>query len=157
MDLEENPFKEITDNNSFFWILFHTSSQKIKVLYDKIVVNKLIEHVIIPICNAHPCSICRTDSMTYLESKQNFKHVYCREELIYELYVFHNVINAKLNKKQFDFDLLHKLYKNYKLIHIINKIKQVINDTNTLIDINFKEIIVTAIKWLENNIYLFEA
>lgn len=155
MNLEEDQFKEIKNNISFLWILFHTAALKLMTFDDKKVINSLIENVIIPICITHPCLICRNDSITYLESKNNFKNLNNKQELIYELFIFHNAVNAKLKKKEFEFDLLHILYENYNLINVINKIKQVINNENTQIDISFNETIYTAITWLENNIQLF--
>ena len=97
----------IEDWGSHTWIMFHTLAEKIKNEYN--ISNELI-NIIINISYNLPCPYCTEDAKKYIKSNFNKNKNYNKEEVITFLYNFHNHVNNKLNKQQFEKENL-EIYK----------------------------------------------
>lgn len=106
----------IEDWGSHTWIMFHTLAEKIKNEYN--ISNELI-NIIINISYNLPCPYCTEDAKKYIKSNFNKNKNYNKEEVITFLYNFHNHVNNKLNKQQFEKENL-EIYKKKNTIQIVN-------------------------------------
>lgn len=98
--------KEIWGNN--VWNLFHTIAHKIKEERFEFHKNNII-YILENICNTLPCPECSKDASDMLK-KVNFSQINTKNDFKLLIFNFHNAINAKLNKPQFDFNELDNRY-----------------------------------------------
>jgi hypothetical protein len=138
------------------WIFFHSLIEKIK--------DENFSDVRIPVINFIrqissnlPCPDC-SNHATLFFSKVNFNFIKTKDDLRQLLYVFHNMVNKRKNKKPFSISGLQS-YQNVNLIEIYNKFIEVYKTTGNmkLLADNFqRQIIVKNLKiWLINNINKF--
>ena len=96
------------DNGPLTWMMLHTFSVKIKpetYLDNKIEIINFIREIYIN----YPCSICKRESLNYLDKYD--KSLDTQEDLKNYLYDFHLHINIKLYKKYYDKSILDKYNK----------------------------------------------
>ena len=106
------PWAQIT------WLFFHSFAEKVHVDF----FNKhksdclgLIKYV----CHNLPCPNCKAHAIKYME-KVNIYNCETKEDLIKYIWVFHNNVNARLQKKEYPFERL-AMYKNAVFPKIFNK------------------------------------
>lgn len=114
---------EIWGNN--IWYLFHTISYKIKEHSFNVIKNDLIE-IIKNICNNLPCPECSKDANNII-NKINFNNINNKEDLKLMLFNFHNYVNRKLKKKEFDYKDFDNKYKNANIHNLIHNFKIIFN------------------------------
>ena len=92
----------------YTWILFHTIAEQIKE--DKFLqLRNEIVHIIYTICTNLPCPMCADHAKEYLATS-NLMKSQTKQELKYELFKFHNVVNARKNYPQFTVEQLNDMY-----------------------------------------------
>tara|TARA_B100000035_G_C20942860_1_gene528345 strand:+ start:330 stop:791 length:462 start_codon:yes stop_codon:yes gene_type:complete len=108
--------KEIWGNN--IWYLFHTIAYKIK---DDEFVNCKQDLIFIftNICNNLPCPECSADANKTIQ-KINFDNINTKYDFKILLYNFHNYVNKKLNKPEFDINMLDIKYSKANIDNIYN-------------------------------------
>ena len=99
------------------WYLFHTLAEKIDEKYFSDNKNYIL-NIILKICSNLPCPECAHDSVMLYKSA-NIDGIKTKEDFKQFFFIFHNKVNAKLNKPPFLKDELDK-YKLAKTINIIN-------------------------------------
>lgn len=92
----------------FTWILFHTMAEQIKEERFQQLRNEIF-HIIYTICSNLPCPFCAEHAKEYL-AKNNLMRSQTKEELKYELFKFHNVVNARKHFPQFTVEQLNEMY-----------------------------------------------
>jgi Erv1 / Alr family len=92
----------------FTWILFHTMAEQIKEERFQQLRNEIL-HIIYTICSNLPCPMCAEHAKDYL-AKNNLMRSQTKEELKYELFKFHNVVNERKNFPQFTVEQLNDMY-----------------------------------------------
>jgi len=103
--------KETWGNN--IWFLFHSLAHKIKE--DKFEFHKnTIVFIIKTICNTLPCPDCSRDATAML-NKIDFNIIRNKSDFKMFIFNFHNAINAKLKKPQFNYEELDNKYKNINI------------------------------------------
>jgi hypothetical protein len=118
--------KEIWGNN--VWNLFHTIAHKIKEDRFEFHKNNII-YILENICNTLPCPECSKDASDMLK-KVNFSQINTKNDFKLLIFNFHNAINAKLNKPQFDFNELDNRYCKANIDILYNNI-YIIYTSNT--------------------------
>ena len=105
------------------WYLFHTLAYKIKDTNFNEVKNDMV-YVIKTISSNLPCPDCSQDANIQL-NKVNFDNISSKEELKLLLFNFHNHVNRKLGKPNFEISQLddkyskanfNKIYNNFFII-----------------------------------------
>jgi len=94
------------------WILFHGLAEKIDEDFYK-ANNEKVFNIVKIICQNLPCPYCRENASKYLK-KIKIKNIKTKEEFKTFLFTFHNHVNKKLKKKEFELSILNK----YKLINM---------------------------------------
>jgi len=97
------------------WYLLHTLVYKIN---DEGHIAELVKQIY-QICDNLPCIECRNHAILLL-SKNNFKNINKKQELILFMLEFHNAINVKLGKNKFTIEENNKLYSRGNTKVIIN-------------------------------------
>lgn len=97
------------------WTFFHVLVEKLA--NDNLV--KPIIQLIKQICSCLPCPICRTHSTFILHNYSMYHTINTKEDLKRFIWEFHNQVNKKLGKPQYNFIDLTK-YTNYNLMQILN-------------------------------------
>lgn len=118
--------KEIWGNN--VWNLFHTIAHKIKEERFEFHKNNII-YILENICNTLPCPECSKDASDMLK-KVNFSQINTKNDFKLLIFNFHNAINVKLNKPQFDFNELDNRYSRANIDILYNNIN-IIYTSNT--------------------------
>jgi len=113
---------------SCVWNLFHTIAHRIKEDKFEVHKNNLI-YILESICNTLPCPECSKDATNMLK-QINFNAINNKAEFKLLIFDFHNAINAKLKKPQFDFNELDSKYENAN-IDIIYKNLTIIFTSNS--------------------------
>jgi hypothetical protein len=120
--------KESWGNN--IWYLFHSLAHKLKE--DKFESQKNnIVFIIKTICNTLPCPDCSKDATSML-NKIDFNTIRNKTDLKMFFFNFHNAINAKLNKPQFNYENLDSKYSNANIDVLYNNL-YIIYSVNTRI------------------------
>jgi hypothetical protein len=120
--------KESWGNN--IWYLFHSLAHKLKE--DKFESQKNnIVFIIKTICNTLPCPDCSKDATSML-NKIDFNTIRNKNDLKMFFFNFHNAINAKLNKPQFNYENLDSKYSNANIDVLYNNL-YIIYSVNTRI------------------------
>jgi hypothetical protein len=99
------------------WRMFHTLIEKINDEAYPIIYKQLVFHIE-RICRDLPCPDCANHATKYL-TKANLSNNKTKIELKNALYLFHNYVNARKKKPLYNYENIN-VYKNYKLIQIIN-------------------------------------
>ena len=137
------------------WIFLHTLVSKLKE--DKFsVIGKHIFFYIKRICTNLPCPEC-SDHAGFFLSKINESSIVSKASLINTMYIFHNSVNKRKNKLQYNFEYL-KMYEKYNLIETFNNFSRVFNTKGNmnLISQSFqRQFLMKNLKnWLIKN-YIF--
>jgi len=113
---------------SSVWNLFHTIAHKIKEERFEFHKNNII-YILENICATLPCPECSKDATEMLK-KVNFSQINTKNDFKLLIFNFHNAINAKLNKPQFDFNELDNRYSKANIDILYNNIN-IIYTSNT--------------------------
>ena len=140
------------------WILFHTIAQKIKPQY---FIEKRLEliNLIKNITSNLPCPDCKEHATEIMKSlKPNA--IQTKEDFMEMLFYFHNHVNEKLGKKNFNINNL-SVYDDYILSVVITNFLQSWNrlpNNVSMINEGFRRKIVlkNTIVWFKKNIKYFE-
>ena len=81
------------------WYFFHTIAHKIKESSYSFLKNDLFNHIIL-VCSNLPCPTCSKHASQYLESVESRK-LQTKQDFKLMLFQFHNVVNKKLENKNF--------------------------------------------------------
>lgn len=92
----------------YTWFLFHTMAEQIKEERFQQLRNEIL-HIIYTICTNLPCPMCADHAKEYL-AKSNLMNSQTKEELKYELFKFHNIVNERKQQKQFTVEELNNIY-----------------------------------------------
>jgi hypothetical protein len=110
--------KESWGNN--IWYLFHSLAHKLKEDKFESQKNNII-FIIKTICNTLPCPDCSKDATNML-NKIDFNTIRNKNDLKMFFFNFHNAINAKLNKPQFNYENLDSKYSNANIDVLYNNL-----------------------------------
>ena len=110
--------KESWGNN--IWYLFHSLAHKLKEDKFESQKNNII-FIIKTICNTLPCPDCSKDATSML-NKIDFNTIKNKNDLKMFFFNFHNAINAKLNKPQFNYENLDSKYSNANIDVLYNNL-----------------------------------
>lgn len=138
------------------WTFFHTITTKIKDDLDGNVYKGLFV-IIKTICKHLPCPSCSTDATIFL-SKINEDSVNSKQKLINNIYIFHNYVNSKTNKKLFNYNMI----LNYAHLNLAVTIRQFIKTYHTAGNMNLlnesfqRQLAMKEFKrWIRTNIKAF--
>ena len=112
------------------WYLFHTLAYNIKESDFSEVKTDFI-YIIKTISSNLPCPECSSDAIYELE-KVNFDNINSKEELKLLLFNFHNYINRKLQKSQFEYSELDKKYSQANINIIYNNFFIIFNSNSNI-------------------------
>tara|TARA_Y100000741_G_scaffold364899_1_gene357577 strand:+ start:3738 stop:4187 length:450 start_codon:yes stop_codon:yes gene_type:complete len=107
------------------WYLIHTLAYKIN---DESHLGELVNQLY-KICDNLPCIDCR-DHAIMLLTKNNFKNINNKQQLILFMLEFHNAINVKLGKNKFTIEENNKLYSRGNTKAIINNYIEMMGHQN---------------------------
>ena len=140
------------------WNLFHTIAEQIKE-------NKFVElrnqifQLITRISYNLPCPDCSMHAKNYL-SKINFSIIKTKDQFRNFIWKFHNVVNMRKKKPEFDPVNLTQIYGQKSLIQCFNDFTNVYKTQGNmkLMADNFqrKMIVADLKKWLVDNLVCFE-
>lgn len=100
------------------WILFHTLADKIKENHFPLLKNDLI-NLIKNITSNLPCPDCADHAKQIMNGLKN-DSIKSKNDFKEMLFYFHNHVNEKLSKDEFQIDEL-KIYENYILLNVIQQ------------------------------------
>ena len=109
---------------NYVWIFFHTFANIIgeqKFIKHKSNILELIRIV----CNNLPCPECVNDATKYLAYFNLEQNINSKSDLKKFFHYFHNVINIKLKKPQFDINKLDEQYSNLEFNSIYKNFMKV--------------------------------
>lgn len=99
------------------WTLFHTLAEKInEEAYPQL--SEKLFFMIKMICSNLPCPYCATDATLYL-NKISLANLKTKQQFKDMIYLFHNYVNKKKNKKLFNYVHI-PVYNKYNLIAVAN-------------------------------------
>lgn len=139
------------------WIFLHTLVSKLKNEYFNIL-GKQLFFLIKRICNNLPCPECSTHATSFLMRIPENK-IITKESLINTMYIFHNTVNQRKNKPQYNFEDI-KIYESKNVIIEYNNFVKVFNTKGNMnmISQSFqRQILLKNIKnWIVKNIKYFD-
>jgi len=139
------------------WTLFHTLIEKIKEENFKNIYMELFNHIK-RICSYLPCPDCSQHATLFL-SKVKYEHISNKNDFKNMLYVFHNKVNIRKQKKLLPYSELNK-YKNYNILAVYNKFVTVYNtkgNMKMLTESFQRQFVIKSFKeWLIKNISNFQ-
>ncbi len=141
------------------WDFFHTAASKIKPEHFRQVAPQLFAFIV-RICNNLPCPSCSQHARQYISKLlRNQSFLSNKQLFINALYIFHNEVNKRNQKRMYLVQDLEK-YKNYNLINTFNKFSQHFHSDGSiaLITENFhrRRLVTEVKKWLIPNLSKFE-
>jgi len=98
------------------WYLFHTLAEKLRPEYST--ESATLLSMIINLCSHLPCDDCSTHAINTLRNA-NTNRVRDKESLKKFLWEFHNIVNKRLRKRQFNYVDCSKKYKYARTNNII--------------------------------------
>tara|TARA_B100000780_G_scaffold85409_1_gene58588 strand:- start:7243 stop:7704 length:462 start_codon:yes stop_codon:yes gene_type:complete len=110
------------------WYLFHTLAYKIKESDFPELKNDII-YIVKTIATNLPCPDCSQDAANQL-SKVQFDNISNKEELKLLLFNFHNYVNRKLGKSNFEISQLDDKYSNANINAIYNNFFKIYNSNS---------------------------
>lgn len=138
------------------WRLFHTFANKIQDNLPSIVYLSLFRQIK-NICSVLPCPECAKDASKFLSNIPESR-IITKDNLIYELYIFHNYVNKKKQKPLFTFTNLD-IYNNSDISLVF---KNFLNNFHTrgnmkLLTESFQRLLILKNfkKWFLKNIPFF--
>jgi hypothetical protein len=140
------------------WNLFHAIAEQIKEDKFSELSNQLFQ-LIIRICNHLPCPDCSMHSKNYL-ARVNFSLIKTKEQFRHFIWTFHNVVNQRKQKPQFDPIYLKEMYGQKSLIQCFNEFINVYKtqgNMKLMADSFQRKLIVDDLKkWMMKNLVFFE-
>ena len=144
----------------YSWLLMHWLSINLKKEHEKSDL-KHIKNIIYNIFYTLPCHTCRTHAKQYTKNNP-FNKIKSQKELVIYLYNFHNIVNKRTNKKQFNITDIAK-YKNLDYTTILtgwieyyNDISQM-NISDFMLKKNIYNLKQYTINYLRDNIHKFNS
>ena len=139
------------------WSLFHIIGEKIETNNYNDIQNAL--KIIQIICNNLPCPDCTRDAIATL-SKYNLKKIVSKEDLKLFLYMFHNIVNKKLNKPIIENEQLDEIYRNMNFNNVLNNFFYIYNNIHgyknmMLYSFHRKNLIQQIKMYFIENLHLF--
>ena len=119
--------KELWGNT--VWYLYHSIAEQIKEDEFSNNKNSIIE-IIKLVCNVLPCPDCSKHATDILKNI-NFTNMTNKEELKIFLFNFHNDVNKRLNKPQFNKDNLN-MYKKANFRIIVNNFNNIFSQNSNI-------------------------
>ena len=139
------------------WTLFHTLIEKLKEEHFKEIYMNLF-NFIKQICKYLPCPDCSQHATSFL-SKVKPEHISNKNDFKNMLFVFHNKVNARKQKKIFEYSEMDK-YVNLNIIPVYNNFINVYNtkgNMKMLTESFQRQFIIKNFKeWLTKNIHCFQ-
>lgn len=120
--------KTIWGNN--VWYLFHTLAYKIKESNFNELKNDIV-FIIKTVSTNLPCPECSQDSAIQL-NKVQFDNITSKEELKLLLFNFHNYVNKKINKPQFELSQLDIKYSKANINALYNNFIKIFNSNSNI-------------------------
>lgn len=120
--------KEVWGNT--VWFLFHGLAHKIKEDEFNSVKNDFI-FIINTICRNLPCPECSNDASTLLQ-KINWDTINTKNDIKNLLFNFHNHVNKKLNKPQFNLSDLDEKYDKINVNVLYNNFFIIFNSNSNI-------------------------
>ena len=77
-----------------------------------------------------PCPECSKDAITII-SKTKFESIKTKKELEKFIFNFHNHVNKKINKKEFDFEIIEQ-YKKINIDNVIHNFKIIFSKNSNI-------------------------
>jgi len=138
------------------WILFHTLAEKLNEnVYS--ILSKSLFNQIVRICKYLPCPECSSDATNFL-AKIKPENLKTKESFRHMLYLFHNYVNLKKRKGLFNY-LNVDVYKNYRLVIVINNFIKVYNTKGNMkmLSESFqRQFVINEFKsWISHNLKYF--
>jgi hypothetical protein len=135
------------------WYVFHGLAEKLKTENEEI--SKNLIHYYYLICNNLPCDNCSKHA-TELLKKCNINNINTKEKLKDFCWKLHNIVNKKLNKKEFTKEERDKLYEKINIMNVINNFKYVMlydyrTQRGMMGTFKRKQITNDFLKYLNNN------
>jgi hypothetical protein len=115
--------KHIWGNHT--WLFMHVFVEKIKPEYFLEEKSNIIS-ILTKICNNLPCPEC-SQHASNLMNTYNFNNIRDKSNMKKFVYDFHNHVNKKLNKPEFDFNLLDETYGKVNLIAALHNLNIILN------------------------------
>ena len=138
------------------WRLFHTLAENINENMYKHIYPQLFFQIQ-RICKFLPCPECAKDASIFL-AKVKLSDLKTKTDFVNIFYLFHNYVNAKKKKPLFNYGNIN-IYKNYRIINVVNSFISVYNTKGNmkLIAESFqRQFIIKDFKfWIMNNIKFF--
>lgn len=139
------------------WTFFHTIAEKINEDRFQEIFPPLFNYIK-NICRVLPCPDCSNHATGFL-SRINTKLIKTKNDFKNVMFIFHNEVNKRKNKQQFDINLLTNKYENNNLISAYNGFVSVFNkrgNTRLLADSFHRNQLITQFKnWLLINMPAF--
>lgn len=98
------------------WYTFHGLAHKLKIENENISINLM--QYFFSICNNLPCDECSKHA-TELLRKCNINNINTKEKLKDFCWKLHNIVNKKLNKKEFSKEERDELYEKLNINNVI--------------------------------------
>jgi hypothetical protein len=98
------------------WFFFHGFAARIN---EEFYANNYIDcwnKIIKNICNSLPCPVCKYHANLYI-SNINYNEINTKDKLKRYLFTFHNKVNKRLNKNNFEYSNL-EIYKRLKMSRV---------------------------------------
>tara|TARA_B100001142_G_C14282605_1_gene635548 strand:+ start:485 stop:955 length:471 start_codon:yes stop_codon:yes gene_type:complete len=140
------------------WHLIHTLAYKLKDEYESevpILANKLKQ-----LCKNLPCPDCAQHA-TYVLNSSNINTISKKKDLELFMFEFHNIINLKLSKNNFDYSELNKKYSKMSLVTVIQTFFFNINkrrnrsNIGMLLNMHINNFYRSFAKYLKSNLFKF--
>ena len=117
------------------WLFLHTFALKIKEEDFYIVKNEMIK-IFKSICFVLPCPYCQTHAKQFI-SNNDFTKIKNKQDFIFMLWSFHNIVNKRTGKKPFSYDKIN-MYEKAVFKNVIINFQRVfmrpINNQRLLMD-----------------------
>lgn len=118
---------QVWGNN--IWYLFHTIAYKIKEESFPLIKNDLIE-IVKNICSHLPCPDCSKDAVATI-NKINFNAINTKEDFKIMLFNFHNYVNRKLNKPEYQYENIDNKYKNANINNLLHNFNLIFSSNSS--------------------------
>lgn len=137
------------------WTFMHSFVEQIDSLAYNNKSQEIFEYIK-SICMYLPCPICRTHAQEYL---RNIKLHKLKQKIDFQvmLFNFHNVVNKRKHKPQYEFNKL-EIYKKYNLPKLFILLKQQLKSRNGLrisLQFNVDSFLRRFTNWLNSNKEIF--
>jgi len=141
------------------WDLLHCFAEKIKSNSYTLLKKDIFFHIE-SICKNLPCPTCSAHATQYLY-KVDFTKLRTKEDLKLMLYTFHNVVNLRLGRPEYNINDLHLRYSNLDFYDVINSFFKFFENKHKTVNMLSNDMYTMRISkniksWLSVNISHFE-